>query len=71
MGALQHSAIRPRKVTHEDQTLRCAVRRIYGYEAYCACGWVVHTYRTVHDAQLERSFHRCEDVSPMRGAEAS
>ena len=68
---MTHTAVRPRKVTRPDQDLRCAVRRTYGYEAYCACGWVGHTYRTVSEARLEQSFHRCEDVSPMRGAEAS
>jgi len=63
--------IRPRKVTREDTDLRCAVRRTYGYEAYCACGWIGHTYRTVKDARLELSFHYCEDTFPTRSAEAS
>ena len=62
------ASVRPRMARYEDSELRCAVRRIYGYEAYCACGWVGKTWKTVQGARLEGSFHRCVREAGKGGA---
>jgi hypothetical protein len=51
---------RPRSVVQWDSTLKTDVRRIYGYQPYCACGWEGHVWKTHGESQLERSFHVCE-----------
>jgi hypothetical protein len=71
MAGGSQTKVGPRGLSFRDSELRCNVRRIYGYGAYCACGWVGHTYRTVQEARLEQSFHRCEDSPPTGGTEAS
>lgn len=71
MAGASPTAVRPRTFRYQDAELRCAVRRTFGYEAYCACGWVGKVRRTVAEARAENRQHRCEDVSATRGAEAS
>lgn len=59
----QASSTQPRSVVRWDHGLRTSVRRIFGYQPYCACGWVGKVWRTHHESQLERSFHNCGGCS--------
>jgi hypothetical protein len=53
------STTKPRSIIRWDSTLKTDVRRIYGYQPYCACGWEGHVWKTHRESQLERSFHEC------------
>jgi hypothetical protein len=55
------TSTRPRSVVQWNRDLATNSRRVYGYEPYCACGWVGKVWKTHHESQLERSFHRCTD----------
>jgi hypothetical protein len=57
---MTHTFIRPARVHYWSPELATSVRRTYGFEAYCACGWEGKVWKTHREAQLERSFHRCE-----------
>ena len=53
------SATRPRRIHSFSTDLATTVRRVVGYQPYCACGWEGKVWRTHHESQLERSFHVC------------
>jgi hypothetical protein len=55
-----HTFIRPARLRFYSTELATNVRRTYGYEAYCACGWTGKVWKSHHESQLERSFHVCE-----------
>ena len=50
---------RARRRHYWNPELATMVRRIYGYQPYCACGWEGKVWKTHHESQLERSFHVC------------
>ena len=56
---MTHTYIRPARLSFYSTDLATTVRRIYGFEAYCACGWEGKVWKTHREAQLERSFHVC------------
>jgi hypothetical protein len=59
MGGASHTHIKPARVSFYSVDLATTVRRTFGYEAYCACGWTGRVWKTHREAQIQRSFHRC------------
>jgi len=79
---MPHTFVKPARVTFHSTELATDVRRTYGYEARCACGWVGDVHRKHGDASWEARVHRHEqhqhaalpkreDVSTSGSAEAS
>jgi len=52
--------IRPCKVKYWSTDLATSVLRVYGYQAYCACGWQGDIRRTHVDAVHDRFDHSCQ-----------
>ena len=57
---MTYVAIRARTIRRASDVLRCDVRKVYGYQGECGCGWTGHVWANVKDARLEASFHQCE-----------
>jgi len=55
---MPHTSTQPARVTFYSSELATNVRRTYGYEARCACGWVGEVHRKHGDAQWEGKVHR-------------
>ena len=51
--------VSPRTLRRPSDELRCDVRKVYGYQAECGCGWKGNVWRTVSGSRLEASFHEC------------
>jgi hypothetical protein len=56
---VSHTGVKPARVRFFSPELGTNVRRTYGFEAYCACGWEGKVWKSHREAQLERSFHVC------------
>ena len=59
MGGGSHTHVKPARVSFYSIELATTVRRTFGYEAYCACGWEGKVWKTHREARLEQSFHDC------------
>lgn len=57
------SAVRPRKQTVHSTALAVDVRRVYGFQAYCACGWEGATRKGYGEAQADRREHTCGEAA--------
>jgi hypothetical protein len=55
---MPHTSTRPRTVVAFSHELATNVRRTYGYEARCGCGWTGDVHRRHGDAQWEAKVHR-------------
>jgi len=55
---MPHTSTRPRSTVTFSHELATNVRRTYGHEPYCACGWVGKLQRTAGEAQWEAKVHR-------------
>jgi hypothetical protein len=55
---MPHTYVQPARVTFHSTELVTDVRRTYGYEARCACGWTGSVHRKHGDAQWEAKVHR-------------
>jgi hypothetical protein len=55
---MPHTYIKPARVTFLSNALMTNVRRTYGYEARCACGWTGDVHRNHYEAQWEAKVHR-------------
>ena len=53
-------SVGPRTIRRESFDLGCDVRKVFGYQAACGCGWKGNLWRTMNGARLEASFHLCE-----------
>ena len=58
MSGQPKHATRPVRLRVHDTDLACTVRRVIGYEAYCACGVVFPTRKTWKEAQADGQAHR-------------
>lgn len=64
MSGQQKHSTRPVKLRVHDTDLACTVRRVIGYEAYCACGVVFPTRKSWKEAQLDGRAHQEENHRP-------
>jgi hypothetical protein len=54
------TSVRPRRLTFVSTELATNVRRTYGYQGYCACGWEGKTRGTHGAARADAQAHRRE-----------
>ena len=71
---MPHTHVEPVRITYHSTELATDVRRIIGYQGYCACGWQGSIRKTHSHARDDSRRHRREmhdAVSATRGTEAS
>lgn len=60
---------RARSIVRFSPELACNVRRMIGFQAYCACGWEGHLLKRSADAVGEKRLHA--DTCPREWRPAS
>jgi hypothetical protein len=58
---MPHTYVKPARIRFYSTELVTDVRRTYGYEARCACGWTGDVHRKHGAAQWEARVHRHEE----------
>lgn len=57
---MTHSTVKPAALRFHSTDLSCDVRRVYGYQARCACGWKGSVRGQHRDARQDGRDHLCE-----------
>jgi hypothetical protein len=57
------ATVKPRHTYLHDTGLATTVRRCYGFQAYCACGWEGNVHERFEDARREANAHNLKERS--------